>query len=65
MYAQIVIKSSDEIHQFGAKNHNTIYEYMLLKGCSHDVAADVADWAEIASVDEEYELDGFEIYIAE
>lgn len=63
MYARIVIKSSTDTEHFSTKNRNTIYEYMLIKGCNNNVATDVADWAETASVGEEYKLDGFEIYI--
>lgn len=65
MYPRIVIGYSEGSAQFGKKNHNSIYEYMISTGCDHDVAADVADWAEIASVGEQYELDGFDIFIVD
>lgn len=65
IYTRVVIRSSDGMGQFGTKNHNTIYEYMLTKGCNHSVATNVADWAENASVGEKYKLDGFEIYVVD
>ena len=35
------------------------------KAYDHDTAANVVGWAQVASVMEEYELDGFELYITE
>lgn len=45
--------------------HDSIYAFLTDHGYSHDIAADVAGWADLASVGEEYELDGAAIIIVD
>lgn len=49
-------------------NHGRMMIYMIFLtnyGQSHDIAADIAGWAELASVGEECECDGATIIIVD
>lgn len=63
--ATIIIKTSSSQAIFKTWAHDSIYDFLINRGYSHETAADVADWAEIASVGEEYELDGADITIVD
>lgn len=65
MYGKIIIKTATAMAQFRTCAHDSIYAFLTDHGYSHDIAADVAGWADIASVDEEYELDGVTIIIVD
>ena len=51
--------------QISTKYYSAIYDYLVEHGCDENTARNVLDWIQVASIGEEYELDGFEIYIAE
>ena len=61
----IIIKTSSSQAMFKTWAHDSIYYFLINRGYSHETAADVADWAEIGSVGEEYELDGADITIVD
>lgn len=63
--AMIIIKTAEASAQFKTCAHDSIYAFLTDHGYSHDVAADVEGWAELASVGEEYELDGAAIIIVD
>ena len=65
MYGTIIIKTAAAQAQFKTWAHDSIYAFLTDHGYSHDTAADVAGWADLASVGEEYELDGAVIIIAD
>jgi hypothetical protein len=65
MYGTIIIKIGLVQAQFKTWAHDSIYDFLTDHGYSHDIAADVAGWADLASVGEEYELDGAVIIIAD
>ena len=65
MYGSIIIKTASVQAQFKTWAHDSIYDFLIDHGYSHDTAADVASWADLASVGEEYELDGATILIVE
>lgn len=65
MYGTIIIKTASAQAQFKTWAHDSIYNFLTDHGYSHDAAANVAGWANLASVGEEYELDGAEIIIAD
>ncbi len=65
MYGTIIIKTASAQAQFKTWAHDSIYDFLIGHGYSHDTAANVAGWADLASVGEEYELDGAEIIIAD
>lgn len=58
MYGTIIIKLKSAQARFSTLAHDSIYNFLTNHGCGHDIAADIAGWAELASVGEEYELDG-------
>ena len=61
----IFIKTSSSQAMFKTWAHDSIYDFLINRGYSRETAADVADWAEIASVGEEYELEGADITIVD
>mgnify|MGYP000818556058 FL=1 len=65
MYGKIIIKTATAQAQYRTWAHDSIYNFLVDHGYSHDTAADVAGWADLASVGEEYELDGAAIIIVE
>lgn len=65
MYGTIIIKIASAQAQFKTRAHDSIYDFLTDHGYSHDTAADVAGWADLAAVGEEYELEGAEIIITE
>lgn len=65
MYGTIIIKLRSAQAQFTTWAHDSIYAFLTDHGYSHDIAADVAGWADLALVGEEYELDGAAIIIAD
>lgn len=65
MYGKIFISTPTAQAQLKTTAHSSIYTFLVELGYSHEDAADVADWAEIASVGEEYELRGASIVIAD
>lgn len=65
MYGTIIIKIGLVQAQFKTWAHDSIYDFLTDHDYSHDIAADVAGWADLASVGEEYELDGAVIIIAD
>lgn len=56
MYGTAIIKLKSRKAQFKTSQYYGIYDFLIDYGYSHDIAANVADWAELASVGEEYEL---------
>ena len=64
-YPTAVIKLKSARAHFKPWAHDGIYDFLTNHGYSHDIAADVAGWAELASVGEEYELDGATIIIVD
>ena len=64
-YPTAVIKLKSARAHFKPWTHDDIYDFLTNHGYSHDIAADVAGWAELASVGEEYELDGAPIIIVD
>ena len=65
MYGTIIIKTAEAQAQFKTSEHDGIYDFLTDHGYSHDIAADVEGWADLASIGEEYELDGVEIIIVD
>lgn len=65
MYRKVVINAPTGDAQVSTKYPCTIYSYLIEYGCDHDTAANVVEWAQVAGIGEEYELDGFEIYITD
>lgn len=65
MYGTIIIKIGSAQAQFKTLAHDSIYDFLTGHGYSHDIAADVTGWADLAPVDEKYELDGAAIIIAD
>lgn len=65
MYRTIIIKTASAQVQFKTWAHDSIYDFLTGHGYTHDIAADVAGWADLASVGEEYELDGAAIMIVD
>lgn len=65
MYGTIIIKLKSAQAQLKTWAHDSIYDFLTDHGYGHDIAADVAGWADLASVGEEYELDGAAIFIAD
>lgn len=63
MYEQIIIELKSSSLQAKTTEHSTIYNFLRKHGYSHDDAAEVADWAELAGVEEEFYLDGAKIRI--
>lgn len=63
--AQIIIELKSRSLQARADAHDTIYDFLRDSGYSHDDAAEVADWAELAGIDEEFFLDGAKIRITD
>ena len=57
MYGNIIIKIASAQAQFKTWAHDSIYAFLTDHGYSHDTAADVAGWADLASVGKQYELD--------
>ena len=58
MYGTIIIKIGLAQAQFKTVAYDSIYDFLTSHGYSHHIAADVADWADLASVGDEYEFDG-------
>lgn len=58
MYGTIIIKIGLAQAQFKTVAYDSIYDFLTSHGYSHHVAADIADWADLAPVGAEYELDG-------
>lgn len=65
MYGTIIIKTAEAQARFKTSEHDGIYDFLTDHGYSHDIAADVEGWADLASIGEEYELDGAEIIIVD
>lgn len=65
MYGTIIIKIGLVQAQFKTWAHDDIYDFLTNHSYSHDIAADIAGWAELASVGEEYECDGATIIIVD
>lgn len=65
MYGTVIIKTASAQAQFKTWAHDSIYAFLTDHGYSHDIAADVAGWADLASVGEEYELDDAAIIIVD
>jgi hypothetical protein len=65
MYGYIIIKTRTGIAQIRTNAYHCIYDHLREKGYNHEDAENVASWADLADIGEEYELDGAEIYIAE
>ena len=63
MYGKIIIKTATAQAQFSTLAHDSIYNFLIDHGYNHDASADVASWAALAALGEEYELDGAAIYI--
>ena len=61
----IIIKTSSSQAMLKTWAHDSIYDFLIESGYSHDAAADVAAWADLAYVGEKYELDGADITIAD
>lgn len=61
--AQIRISLKDGSLQTRTDFHDTIYWFLRDHGYSHDDAAEVASWAEVAYIGEVFFLDGAEIEI--
>ena len=64
-YPTVVIKLKSVQAYFKPWAHDDIYAFLTNHGYSHDIAADIAGWAELASVGEEYECDGATIIIVD
>ena len=64
-YANIIIKTPTGAAQIRTNAYHSIYDFLTEKGYSHEDAENVASWADLASIGEEYELDGAEIFIAD
>lgn len=64
-YANIIIKTHTGSAQIRTNAYHCIYDHLISKGFEHEVAEDVASWADLASIGEEYELDGAKIFIAD
>ena len=65
MHGTVIIKTASAQAQFKTWAHDSIYTFLTDHGYSHDTAADVAGWADLASVGAEYELDGAAIIIVD
>ena len=65
MYGTIIIKTAEAQARFKTSEHDRIYDFLTDHGYSHDIAANVEGWADLASIGEEYELDGAEIIIVD
>ena len=65
MYGTIIMRIGSAQAQLKTWAHDSIYAFLTDHGYSHDIAADVEGWADLASVGEEYELDGAAIIIAD
>mgnify|MGYP004496581161 FL=1 len=65
MYGTISIRIGAVTTRFKTLDHDAIYCLLIDRGYAHCDAAEVADWAELASVGEEYDLPGAEIVIEE
>ena len=65
MHGTIIIKTASALAQIKTWAHDSIYAFLTDHDYSHDIAADVASWAGLASVGEEYKLDGAEIIIVD
>lgn len=64
-YANIIIKTPTGMAQIRTNSYHSIYDYLISKGFDHEDAENVASWADLAYIGEEYALDGAEIYIAD
>lgn len=65
MYSKISIKIGATTIHLKTLDHDTIYRFLVDHGYTHCDAAEVADWAELAAIGEEYDLPGAEIVIEE
>lgn len=65
MHGTIIIKTASAQAQLKTWAHDSIYAFLTDHGYSHNIAADVAKWAGLASIGEKYELDGAEIIIVD
>lgn len=65
MYGKIIIKTPTGSAQIKTNSYHCIYDFLTSKGFDHETAEEVASWACVAEIGEEYELDGAEIYIEE
>lgn len=63
--ATIIIKTSSSKAMFRTWEHDRIYDFLINSGYSHDIAASVEGWADLAYVGEKYELDGADITIVD
>lgn len=63
--ATIIIKTSSSLAMFKTWAHDSIYDFLINSGYSHDTAASVEGRADLAYVGEKYELDGADITIVD
>ena len=67
MFGHIYINAPHGGYIIRTDNHEAVYNAMLSLGFDHEEAADVADWAELAGIGEEYSVGtpALEIHIGE
>ena len=67
MYGYLYIKHRGFIRSFRANESEYIYNYLTGCGCSHEEAEDIASWAELAAIGDEYYSGApdFEIWLDE
>ena len=65
MYAKLAIKIDAVTTCFRVSEYYGIYDFLTGHGYTHYEAEDVASWAQLACIGEEYELHGAEIAIEE
>ena len=65
MYGKIRIKTTTESVTFRSTDNASIYAFLTGQGYDYDVAADVAGWADLTAVGEQYDLDGVSIIITD
>lgn len=65
MYGIITIKMPTGSAQFRTNFYDSIYDFLISKGYSHEIAEDIASWAPDVPYGSKYELDGAEIFITE
>lgn len=65
MSCNVIIRTATAFAQIQTWAHDSVYAFLTDHGYTHEEAADVASWAELAGVGEQYELDGAEIVIAD
>lgn len=61
----IIIKTNTGMAQIRTSSYHCIYDYLIDNGYDHETAEDIACWAPVANIGEQYELPGAEIIIAD